>query len=50
MAIIQHIKKFVVEFVTSAEANETADAIAYHAQADDRELRFSRTSVLRRYY
>jgi hypothetical protein len=50
MAILQFIKKFVAEFVAPAEAHELSDTVAYHSQADDRELRFSRVNVLRRYY
>ena len=50
MAILNIIKKMVTELVASSDADYTLDSVAYHVQADDRELRFSPSSVLRRYY
>jgi hypothetical protein len=49
MAILSAIKKLVIEFVAPVEANYSLDSVAYHAQADDRELRFTPSSVLRRH-
>jgi hypothetical protein len=50
MAILNIIKKMVTELVASSDADYTLDSVAYHVQADDRELRFSPSSALRRYY
>jgi hypothetical protein len=50
MAILNAIKNLVIEFVTPVEADYSLDSVAYHAQADDRELRFTPSSVLRRHY
>jgi hypothetical protein len=50
MAILNIIKKMVTELVASSDADYTLDSVAYRVQADDRELRFSPSSALRRYY
>jgi hypothetical protein len=50
MTILTLIKKLVIEFLAPVEPHCTPDTVAYHAQADDRELRFSRSSALRRHY
>jgi hypothetical protein len=50
MAILTLIKKLVTEFVAPAGPHDTPDTVAYHAQPDDRELRFSPSSALRRHY
>ena len=50
MAILNHIKGFIAAFVQPVEANYALDPIAYHSQPDERELRFSPTSALRRHY
>jgi hypothetical protein len=50
MAILNAIIKLATEFVTPVEAHYTHDTVAYHAHADDRELRFSPSSALRRHY
>jgi hypothetical protein len=50
MAVLNIIKKLVIEFVAPAETHYMLDSVAYHAQADDRELRFSPSTALRRHY
>jgi hypothetical protein len=50
MTVLNHIKSFIAAFVQPVEAHYTLDPIAYHSQPDERELRFSRSNVLRRYY
>jgi hypothetical protein len=50
MAVLNRIKNFIVAFVQPVEAGYAPDAVAYHSQPNERELRFSRSNVLRRYY
>jgi hypothetical protein len=50
MTVLNRIKNFVAAFVQLVEAGYGPDSIAYHSQPDERELRFSRGNVLRRYY
>jgi hypothetical protein len=50
MTVLNRIKNFVAAFVQPVEAGYAPDSIAYHSQPDERELRFSRSNVLRRYY
>ena len=49
MTVLNRIKNFVAAFVQPVEAGYAPDSIAY-SQPDERELRFSRSDVLRRYY
>jgi hypothetical protein len=50
MTVLNRIKNLVAAFVQSVEAGYAPDSIAYRSQPDERELRFSRSDVLRRYY
>ena len=50
MTVFNRIKSFLAAFVQPVEAGHAPDSIAYHSQPDERELRFSRSNVLRRYY
>ena len=50
MTVLNRIKNFVSAFVQLVEAGYAPDSIAYHSQPDERELRFSRGNVLRRYH
>jgi hypothetical protein len=50
MTVLNRIKNFVAAFVQPVEAGYAPDSIAYHSRPDERELRFSRSDVLRRYY
>ena len=51
MAVLNHIKSFIAAaFVQPVEGHYAQDPIAYHSQPDERELRFSPTSALRRHY
>jgi hypothetical protein len=50
MAILNHIKSLIAAFVMPVEAHYMLDTTAYHSQPDERELRFSPSSVLRRHY
>jgi hypothetical protein len=50
MTVLNRIKNFVAAFVQLVEAGYALDSIAYHSQPDERELRFSRGNVLRRYH
>ena len=50
MTVLNRIKNFVAAFVQPVEAGDAPDSIAYHSRPDERELRFSRSDVLRRYY
>ena len=51
MAILSVIKKLVAEFISPVEAhNFDLNTAAYHGQTDERELRFSPSSALRRHY
>ena len=50
MTVLNRIKNLVAAFVQSVEAGYAPYSIAYHSQPDERELRFSRSDVLRRYY
>ena len=50
MAIFKHIKSIIATLVQPVEADRMLDTVAYHSKPDERELRFSPTSVLRRHY
>ena len=50
MTVLNRIKNFLTAITQPVEAAYTPDSIAYHSQPDERELRFSRSNVLRRYY
>lgn len=50
MGVLSVITKIIAELFAPDEVAQAADTIAYHGQADDRELRFSPASVLRRHY
>ena len=50
MTVLNLIKSFIAAFVQPVEAAYASDPIAYHSQPDEREFRFSRSNVLRRYY
>jgi hypothetical protein len=50
MTVLNRIKNFVAVFVQPVEAEYAPDSIAYHSQPVERELRFSRSNVLRRHY
>ena len=50
MTVLNRIKNFVAAFVQPVEAGCAPDSIVYHSQPDERELRFGRSNVLRRYY
>jgi hypothetical protein len=50
MTVLNRIKSFIAAFVQPVEAGYAPDPIAYHSQPDERELRFSRSNVLRRHY
>jgi|HubBroStandDraft_3_1064219.scaffolds.fasta_scaffold1863495_1 hypothetical protein len=50
MAIVNTIRKLVIEFVASVEADYTLDTIAYRAQANQSDPRFGSSGALRRHY
>jgi hypothetical protein len=50
MAIVNTIRKLVVEFVASVEAHYTLDTIACRAQANHSAPRFGSSGALRRLY
>jgi hypothetical protein len=50
MAIVNTIRKLVIEFVASVEAHYTLDTIAYRAQANQSDPRFGSSGALRRRY
>ena len=50
MTIVNFIKKLVTELLAPVEAHYAIDAVAYHERSDERELRFSPISALRRHY
>jgi hypothetical protein len=49
LAIVNTIRKLVIEFVASVEAHYTLDTIAC-AQAKNSDLRFGSSGALRRHY
>ena len=50
MTVLNRIRNFIATFGQPVEAGYAADSTAYHSQPDERELRFSRGNVLRRYH
>jgi hypothetical protein len=50
MTILNRIAGFISALVAPSDDAAYPDAIAYHGDADERELRFSRINALRRYY
>jgi hypothetical protein len=50
MTVLYHIKSLIAAFLQPVETHYALDPIAYHSQPDERELRFSPASALRRYY
>lgn len=50
MGIFNRIRDIFLSFVRPADTPCEIDAGAYHSQPDERELRFSPSSVLRRHY
>jgi hypothetical protein len=50
MSLFKRSIGFVVRLLAPVEVHYTPDTMSYHSAGDDRELRFSPTSALRRYY
>lgn len=50
MAILSRIKKMIAAFAPPAEADYMVETVAYRSQPDEREFRFSPTSVLRHHH
>jgi hypothetical protein len=50
MTVLNRIKNFIAALVQPVEVGYAPDPTAYHSQPDERELRFSRSNVSRRYY